>query len=105
MESNNNNDYNKNKNRNSNPENNNSIKNNLNYKKNAENFIQSPIQNFYAGGSVLITGSTGFVGKALVEKLLRSCPGIINIFLLIRPKRGLSVDVRFRELMKGPVSK
>ncbi|RZF39187.1 hypothetical protein LSTR_LSTR014673 [Laodelphax striatellus] len=64
---------------------------------------QSSIEDFYSGGSVLITGATGFVGKALVEKLLRSCHGIENIFLLIRPKRGLDPDSRFRELMKNPV--
>jgi len=34
--------------------------------------------------NVLITGATGFVGKAVVEKLLRDTPDIGKIFLLIR---------------------
>nr|CAD7569608.1 unnamed protein product [Timema californicum] len=52
---------------------------------------------------VLVTGATGFVGKALVEKLLRSCPEMATIYLLIRPKRGLDVPTRHKELMKHPV--
>lgn len=34
--------------------------------------------------SVLITGTTGFVGKVILEKLLRSVPTIGRIYLLIR---------------------
>ena len=64
----------------------------------------SPIQNFFSGSSVLVTGATGFVGKALVEKLLRSCPDLRTIYLLIRPKRGLDVQTRQMELLKNPVS-
>jgi len=37
-----------------------------------------------AGKAILITGSTGFVGKVLVEKILRSCPEVGKIYLLIR---------------------
>jgi fatty acyl-CoA reductase len=68
------------------------------------NVFNSPIQNFFSGSCVLITGATGFVGKALVEKLLRSCPDIKTIYLLIRPKRGLDVQTRHKELLKNPVS-
>lgn len=64
----------------------------------------SPIQNFFNGSCVLVTGATGFVGKALVEKLLRSCLGLRTIYLLIRPKRGLNVQTRHTELLKNPVS-
>jgi len=64
----------------------------------------SPIQNFFSGSCVLVTGATGFVGKALVEKLLRSCPDLRTIYLLIRPKRGLDVQTRQKELLKNPVS-
>ena len=34
------------------------------------------IADFYNGQSAFITGATGFMGKVLVEKLLRSCPQI-----------------------------
>lgn len=44
------------------------------------------------------------MGKVLVEKLLRSCPGIKNIYLLMRPKRGQDIDTRLNELINAPVS-
>ena len=31
------------------------------------------ISHFYSGKSILITGSTGFMGKVLVHKLLSDC--------------------------------
>ncbi|KMY94302.1 putative fatty acyl-CoA reductase CG5065 [Drosophila simulans] len=62
-----------------------------------------PIAQFYAGRSVFITGGTGFMGKVLVEKLLRSCPEIRNIYLLIRPKRGQEVSARLTELLNAPL--
>ncbi|KAI5640430.1 male sterility protein domain-containing protein [Phthorimaea operculella] len=61
------------------------------------------IADFYDGAVVMVTGGTGFVGKALLEKLLRSCPGIDTIYILMRPKRGLTVDQRYKELLKNPV--
>src|SRR5262249_5713070 len=59
----------------------------------------STIQEFFAGKTVLVTGATGFLGKALVEKVLRSLPGIRRLYLLIRPKerasRPVGADERF----------
>ena len=46
----------------------------------------STIQEFFSNKTVLITGATGFLGKALVEKCLRSLPGIRRFYLLIRAK-------------------
>ncbi|XP_022225258.1 putative fatty acyl-CoA reductase CG5065 [Drosophila obscura] len=62
-----------------------------------------PVGQFFAGRSVFITGGTGFMGKVLVEKLLRSCPDIRNIYLLIRPKRGQEVSARLTELLNAPL--
>ncbi|CAG5080950.1 Similar to far1: Fatty acyl-CoA reductase 1 (Xenopus laevis) [Cotesia congregata] len=61
------------------------------------------IPKFYDGRSVLITGATGFMGKVLVEKLLRSCPDVREIFVLMRPKKGLSIDNRVRQLLTLPL--
>lgn len=62
------------------------------------------ISEFYKGTNIFITGGTGFVGKALIEKLLRTCVTIENIYILVRPKRGLGVEQRLKELLKNPVS-
>lgn len=57
----------------------------------------SNLVEFYQDRSVFVTGGTGFLGKVLVEKLLRSCPDIKAIYLLIRPKRGQDVLTRIQE--------
>ena len=44
------------------------------------------------------------MGKVLVEKLLRCCPDISCIYLLLRPKEGKNVTDRVRELIDDPVS-
>ena len=49
------------------------------------------IRDFYAGKSILLTGTTGFLGKVVLEKILRDLQGFRNIYLVIRnkPKRTL----------------
>lgn len=64
---------------------------------------QSAIADFYKGRTVFITGGTGFMGKVLVEKLLRSCPEIERIYLLMRPAKGQSVDTRLQDLIQNQV--
>ncbi|KAI5640407.1 male sterility protein domain-containing protein [Phthorimaea operculella] len=56
------------------------------------------IPDFYRGKSIFVTGATGFLGKALVERLLSTCPDIKHIFLLIREKNGLSPEKRLEKL-------
>ncbi|XP_052862394.1 fatty acyl-CoA reductase wat [Anopheles cruzii] len=56
------------------------------------------VQQFYNKCSVFITGGTGFLGKTLIYKLLTSCPGIENIFLLVRSKRGKDIFSRVEEI-------
>ncbi|XP_047097438.1 putative fatty acyl-CoA reductase CG5065 isoform X1 [Schistocerca piceifrons] len=59
------------------------------------------IPDFFRGRHLLVTGATGFMGKVLVEKLLRSCPEISTIYLLMRPKRGTDVRTRLDELLNA----
>jgi fatty acyl-CoA reductase len=56
------------------------------------------IPEFFSGRSILVTGATGFMGKVLIEKLLRSCPDIDKIYLIIRNKRGKTIDQRMNEM-------
>ncbi len=54
-----------------------------------------------AGKRIAITGSTGFVGTALVERLLRAAPGC-KLVLLIRPsKRHDATERARREIFKN----
>lgn len=43
------------------------------------------------------------MGKVLIDKLLRTCPGIENIYLLIRKKKGKDIHSRIEELFDDPV--
>ena len=43
------------------------------------------------------------MGKILVEKLLRSCPGIGLIYILVRPKKGVKPEDRIKEFLESPV--
>ncbi|KAF9794089.1 hypothetical protein SFRURICE_013554 [Spodoptera frugiperda] len=61
------------------------------------------VQKFYNGKNILITGATGFLGKILVEKLLRCCPGVENLYLLVRQKRGKDIYTRMEEIFDDPV--
>ena len=56
------------------------------------------IPKYFAGQEILITGGSGFIGKVLIEKLLRSCPEIKTIFVLLRPKKGKSIQERIEKL-------
>lgn len=62
------------------------------------------IVEFYSGADIFITGGSGFVGKVLIEKLLRSCPDIGTIYLLMRPKRGQKSQDRINKLTGDMVS-
>ncbi|KAK1137360.1 hypothetical protein K0M31_001872 [Melipona bicolor] len=61
------------------------------------------IEEFYATAVILLTGATGFVGKALLEKLMRVCPRTAAIFILLRPKRNQTIEQRFKKLIDDPV--
>lgn len=62
------------------------------------------VQKFYVGKTIFITGAAGFMGKVLIEKLLYSCSEVKELIVLVRPKRGKSVQQRVDEFSKLPVS-
>lgn len=62
------------------------------------------IAEFYAGRNILVTGATGFMGKCLLEKILRSLPDVKRVYVLTRPKKDKSIRDRLEELGKLKVS-
>ncbi|XP_046659931.1 fatty acyl-CoA reductase wat-like [Homalodisca vitripennis] len=63
----------------------------------------SDIQEFLRGAKVLLTGATGFMGKMVLEKLLRSIPHLEHIYLVIRPKKGQEVNDRLNAIFEDRV--
>jgi alcohol-forming fatty acyl-CoA reductase len=61
------------------------------------------INEFYRNRDVFITGATGLVGKVLIEKLLRSCPDLNRIFILMREKHSKKIEQRLEEMKNIPV--
>ncbi|HKZ27573.1 MAG TPA: HAD-IB family hydrolase [Rubrobacteraceae bacterium] len=55
----------------------------------------------YQGKAVLLTGGTGFLGTALVEKMLRSLPSLGRLYLLVRPSREKGAKERFEKDVLG----
>ncbi|XP_052121097.1 putative fatty acyl-CoA reductase CG5065 [Frankliniella occidentalis] len=64
---------------------------------------QPTVAEFYKGRGVFITGGSGFLGRLLVEMLLRTCPDIGNVYLLLRSKKGESPSGRLQGLLNVPL--
>jgi alcohol-forming fatty acyl-CoA reductase len=67
------------------------------------NVQESQIANYYKDKSIFITGATGFLGKCLVEKLLRSCYDLKKIYILVRQKKGQTPTQRLNEIFNCQV--
>lgn len=65
--------------------------------------MDTSIPETFRNGIVLVTGSTGFLGKLLTEKLLRSCP-VKTVALLVRSKKGFNALQRVTDIYKQDVS-
>ena len=55
------------------------------------------LKQYYEGKRLLLTGTTGFLGKVLLEKFLYSLPEVDLIYVLIRGKKGSSLIERFKK--------
>jgi Male sterility protein len=62
----------------------------------------SPVKDYLKDRTVFVTGGLGFLGKLLIEKLLRC--DVKKIYLLAREKKGKSVGERMEKFMAEPVS-
>lgn len=49
---------------------------------------------FYNKKNILLTGSTGFVGKVILEKILRDLPDVGAVYLFVRPKKDTPPNER-----------
>lgn len=56
------------------------------------------------GAHILLTGATGFVGQAVLEKLLAAYPST-RVSVLVRPRGALSAQLRINKLLRKPVFK
>lgn len=61
------------------------------------------VEKTYEDQSILVSGATGFIGKVLVEKLLRDCKKIKNIYILLRSKKGDGLPKRFENFKNSIV--
>lgn len=53
--------------------------------------MNTSVANYYEGKTILLTGTTGFVGKVILEKMLRSLPTVNQIILIMRKKEGKDI--------------
>jgi alcohol-forming fatty acyl-CoA reductase len=64
------------------------------------------IREAFAGKTLLITGTTGYLGKSLVEKILRALPEVGRVNVAIRPsQRRPARDRLEREILASPCFK
>ncbi|KAL0428643.1 UNVERIFIED_CONTAM: Fatty acyl-CoA reductase 2 [Sesamum latifolium] len=54
------------------------------------------IVKYLRGKTFLLTGATGFLGKVLVEKMLRTAPDVLKIFVLIKAKNKEAASERLK---------
>lgn len=64
----------------------------------------TPVNRMFQGRSVFITGASGFIGRVLLEKLLRTYQGINRIYILMRCKKNQQPKERLqKQLLKVPI--
>ncbi|XP_049317469.1 putative fatty acyl-CoA reductase CG5065 isoform X2 [Bactrocera dorsalis] len=57
------------------------------------------ISQFFENQEIFITGGSGFIGKGLIEKILRSCTNVGAVYVLLRPKKGKSIEERLNSIL------
>jgi alcohol-forming fatty acyl-CoA reductase len=65
--------------------------------------MDTSIAETFRDGTVFVTGGTGFLGKILADKLLRSC-SLKKIAILVRSKKGVDSIQRVAEIYNQSVS-
>jgi len=52
------------------------------------------IKQFYTDKTIFLSGTTGFLGKVVLEKLLRSTPGLKRVYVMVRAKKTVTIQQR-----------
>uniref|UniRef100_A0A0K8VY61 Fatty acyl-CoA reductase n=1 Tax=Bactrocera latifrons TaxID=174628 RepID=A0A0K8VY61_BACLA len=60
------------------------------------------MQSFYENKRVFITGGSGFLGRVIIEHLLRKTE-VKCIYMLIRPKHDTTSEERLKKILSGPL--
>jgi fatty acyl-CoA reductase len=55
---------------------------------------------FYEGKNIFITGATGFIGKICLLKLMSSLGNCGTVYIMLRPKKGLTPQQRFNKMLQ-----
>ena len=61
------------------------------------------ISEFYNGKTILITGSTGFVGKVILEKVIRSFSQVRRIYISINGTKGEEYDIYKKKIKDSQI--
>ncbi|XP_034476537.1 fatty acyl-CoA reductase wat-like [Drosophila innubila] len=64
--------------------------------------MHSEIQEFYKNKTIFLTGASGFLGRVIVEKLLRATE-VSRIYVLLRPKREKNTQERLEVWKTDPL--
>ena len=52
------------------------------------------IKEFYRDKVIVLTGTTGFVGKVVLEKFLRSLSSFKKLYVMVRAKKNCTIQER-----------
>ena len=62
------------------------------------------IREFCKDKTIFLSGTTGFVGKVILEKILRSLPDVKRIYVMVRPKKSVTIQERLeKEILSSEI--
>lgn len=61
------------------------------------------ISSYYAKKNVFVTGATGYLGKVLIEKLLRDCKDMGKMYIMLRAKSECDAVTKFDKFRSSEI--